>query len=362
MALTKTGFTHLGFPVDATLPPPPPPPPPTTKLVRLGVAAQATNTSDGDGPAFSDVLGAISTNSGLGAGNVLAFRKYLQEPLVGGVIVPDRITNGNSIINQMAALPNGGIAVISGRWTSAAHFAQLRTDLLGMDPSKPFIIIAHHEPVTNQRFTTPGPWVAIQNMLTTATRGLAYAVPAFCLNGFWFSGGAANRVNMVNSGGFPAWLPASMLQPFQDQKGYAMMDAYDGGAPAKPGNTPPTGPKVGESPGDRIRNFSDWTQGIPFTDNKGTVAGSPVVFTKIGCGEIGTFDPTHMLDTFAAAAERLDVGCWWDHRGDCSALENTSPPLVNGNGGNAQSAKYKAEYIRQANIVNAAGGPPLITV
>lgn len=363
MALTTTGFTRLGFGAADTTPPPPPPPPPppTAKRIRLGVAAQATDSPDGDGPAFDSTLGAISTNAGLGAGNVLAFRKYLQEPIdpATGLLKPDRVTNATSIINQMFGL--GGIAVVSGRWTTQAHFNQVRADLLTMDSTRPFILIAHHEPVTNARFTSPAPWVAIQMMLTAATAGIPYVVPAFCYNGFWFSGGAANRVNMVKQGGFAAWAPATMLQAFQDQRGFAMMDAYDGGAPAKPGNTPPTPAKVGESPGVRIRNFYNWTQGLPFTDNKGTVAGASVVIDKIGCGEIGTFDKAHMLDTFAAAAECLDIGTWWNHRGDASALENVSPPMVNGNGGNPDSAAYKAEYIRQANIVKAAGGPRPIT-
>lgn len=366
MPAGSTGFAFLGAPPPPTVvvdPPPVDPPPTGLKLTRWGFTAGFGGK--GDGPTWVDTKGPLTTSAGL-AGHIKVKRLYTQysSPTAETPGDPcDRFTTAYDDIIELAGM--GGVVIVSGRWTTDAQFTQLRTDIqafVALHPDMPFIIVTHHEPKTNAAFPNPGPWVVCQMKLQTATAGIPNAVPAVIYNGYFWSGGASNRVSMLSSGGFPAWAPAAMLNGLNAQNGYMGMDAYPGSSMARPGNVPPSPEKPGEGAGVRIRNFGEFCAGRPFTDNKGIVAGSTVVVPKLLCGEIGSFLEGDMLDAMAAASEVLDVASWWNHRVDGAGLENVSPPVANGNGGNPNSAKWKAEYLRQEMRVAAAGGPRNITL
>lgn len=363
----STGFAFLGSPPPTTVIIPDPPPDTGLKRTRFGFAAGYAGAYGGDGPSWTMTKQPLTTSAGL-AGKIKVKRLYLQwtsktaeqpgDPC-------DRFTAAYDDIIELAAM--GGVIMVSGRWTTPAQFAQLRTDILAFvaaHPGMPFIVMAHHEPKTNALFPNPGPWITVQMLLLDATAGIPNAVPAVCYNGYFWSGGANNRRAMLSEGGFPAWAPTSMLNGINAQNGFVLMDAYPGSTMARPGNTPPTPEKSGEGSAVRIRNFYEWANGRPFSDSSpaGSVAGSAVVCPKIGCGEIGAFLPGDMLEAFAAAHECLDVASWWNHRGDGAGLEVTSPPFTNGNGGNPNSAQWKAEYERRHDLVAAAGGPLDITL
>lgn len=325
------------------------------KRTRYGIAS-AANEIDGDGPSYPNAILSSATNEGLNKANVLVFRKYLQPG--------ERITAAVPIINDMAL--NGGICMVSGKWDTLADFTQMHTDLGTMDPTKAFINITQHEPVKNVlsdgTIMTPSKYDAIQNMFLDACQGYAFVKPSPLFNGYWFSGSARNRRALLASGGFIAWMPDATANRFVTAGGYLLWDSYPGGSPAKPGNVPPALEKPGEGPAIRIRNGALWAAGLAFTDNSsvGTVPGSTVVWPKRGCGEVSAYLLQDMLDAFDAGDKYLDILSWWNHRIEKAGLENFSPPLPNGNGGNPDSARWKARYQQSVARVQAAGGPPAI--
>lgn len=343
---TGFGFLPPNPPGSAVTPPPPGP---ALKRTRYGVAVINTPSSTGEGPTWTEVKGSLSTNAGLG-GKVKARRIYATpgQPFT---------TLQGDILDAATV---GAVAVASVKLNTQVQFNQLHNDMAAFSAAHPgltWVLACNHEPRTEY---TPSTFIPNQLSFLSATAGIDACVPAIIWNGYFWSGITASRQSMIREGDFPAWAPSNLLQALNAQQGIAMMDAYPGARQAMPGNNPPTQATSGENAGARIRNFAKWCAGKPFATNSGPVPGAPTVMPRLGCGEIGDWDLAMMRDTMAAIRECLDLAVFWDHRSFASALENTSPPLNNGNGGNPNSAAWKSAYLAEYDRVQALGGPPPI--